>query len=615
MPELDFRGKEFVRNHHLTVPYRPLVPDATKSIGAPDLNGNLIIQGDNLEALVSLMPMYGGKVDCIFIDPPYNTGNEGWAYNDNVNSDAIKAWFSQNPVGIEDGLRHDKWCAMMWPRLQLLWELLRDYGTLWVTINDIEVHRLRQLLDEIFGEDNFVANVCWQKKYATANDTVDFSDMHDFILVYTKGRPDTPNKRDRAVLNRVPRTVDQNLLYKNPDNDHRGLWMSGDYTCNKTAEERPNLYYPILNPFTGEEVWPKRTAVWRYTRERHEANVADNLVWWGEAGKNATPRLKRFLSSVSGTVASTWWTHQYAGHTDQAKKELQAIFSDGSANFATPKPVKLIRQILQLAVGDNPDAVILDSFAGSGTTAQAVLEMNEEDGGNRRFILVEMEEYADALTAERVRRITDKYRKPAEAVVLLEIPLTWSELKKGNSVAQRALDAQAAYAGNFDKVKIQIEDGWLRVEGENDLGDSVRGYISGFTYCTLGEPLELNRLLAGEGLPARQAVGDYLIYLAGGNPQLRETMPVPEELQDAYVGLVQGVHYWLLYRDDLTFLTSPAASLTLDLAKAIQRCDPHRPHRVYSPGKAVSNRLLRAEAPRIEAIPLPYALFRRHGGA
>ena len=170
MTELLFKGKEFVYNHHLAVPHRPLVPDAERSVGAPDLAGNLIIQGDNLHVLKALLPLYAGKVDCIFIDPPYNTGNEGWRYNDRVNAPMIKEWLDENPVGVEDGLRHDKWCAMMWPRLKLLHELLADTGSFWMTLDDNEAHRGKLMLDEIFGGENFVANVVWQKKYSPQND-------------------------------------------------------------------------------------------------------------------------------------------------------------------------------------------------------------------------------------------------------------------------------------------------------------------------------------------------------------------------------------------------------------------------------------------------------------
>ena len=190
MPELVFKGKEYVYNHHLTVPYRPLEADVTKSIGAPDLGGNLVIHGDNLHALKALLPRYAGKVDLIFIDPPYNTGNEGWCYNDNVNSPMMKEWLSTNPVGIEDMLRHDKWLAMMWPRVTLLKELLAENGSIWMTLDDTEIHRARLLFDEIFGEENFIGQLAWEKVYSPRMDSTGVSKDYDTVLAYAKSKPD-----------------------------------------------------------------------------------------------------------------------------------------------------------------------------------------------------------------------------------------------------------------------------------------------------------------------------------------------------------------------------------------------------------------------------------------
>jgi adenine-specific DNA-methyltransferase len=216
MPELLFKGKEFVFNHHLAVPHRPIVPDAGRSVGKPQLDGNLIIHGDNLHALKSLLPMYAGKIDCIFIDPPYNTGNEGWCYNDNVNSPMMQQWLSENPVGIEDGLRHDKWCAMMWPRLRLLHELLGEAGSIWITLDDNEVHHARMMLDTIFGEANFVATCIWRKNYAPKSSARHFSEDHDYILVYAK-------KASEWTPNLLARTDEQNAAYRDTG-DPRGPW-------------------------------------------------------------------------------------------------------------------------------------------------------------------------------------------------------------------------------------------------------------------------------------------------------------------------------------------------------------------------------------------------------
>ena len=237
MTELTFKGKEFVYNHHLAVPFRPLEMHPDKGIGPARLDGNLIVQGDNLHALKSLLPTYAGKVDCIFIDPPYNTGNEGWAYSDNVNSPMIREWLNDNPIGIDDGLRHDKWCAMMWPRLRLLYELLAETGVLFVSIDDNETHRLRLMLDEAFGEERFVAEIIWRSSDSSNNDAKRFSVDHNSILVYSKD--------ENWVSEKLERTDDDNHHYSNPDNDPKGPWFPGNLS---SPNPRENLRYAIEHP-------------------------------------------------------------------------------------------------------------------------------------------------------------------------------------------------------------------------------------------------------------------------------------------------------------------------------------------------------------------------------
>lgn len=221
MPEIVFKGKEYVYNHHLTVPYRPLLPQPAKGIGAPDLAGNLVIHGDNLHALKSLLPRCAGKVDLVFIDPPYNTGNEGWCYSDGVNSPIMKEWLSTNPVDAEDMLRHDKWLCMMWPRLVLLRELLSERGSIWITLDDNEVHRARMVLDEIFGEQNFVATCIWHKMDSPKNTAQHFSEDHDYLIVYAK-------TKQNWSLNLLPRSEEMVGRYRNPDGDLRGPWLLSD---------------------------------------------------------------------------------------------------------------------------------------------------------------------------------------------------------------------------------------------------------------------------------------------------------------------------------------------------------------------------------------------------
>jgi len=404
MPTLDWIGKKAVVAHHKNVPFHLLRSNDALSVGESG-SGNLLVQGDNLLALKALLPYYAGKVKCIYIDPPYNTGNEGWVYNDNVNSPEMRDWLGR-VVGkeAEDLSRHDKWLCMMYPRLALLKEFLREDGAIFVSIDDNEVANLRLLLNEIFGVNNFVATIIWQKKYAVANDHKSIAPMHDFILVFQKS--------SLWKRNLFPRTQEKDRQYRYKDQD--GIFRISDYTCNKTAEERPNLYYSILNPYTGKEVWPKQIAVWRYSRERHEENVNNRLVFWGKDGKAKVPSFKRYqhmLKNAGGIVPQTLWLHDFAGHTDAAKKEVRAILSENTQafDFVTPKPTTLLSRIFQIAT--DKDSLVLDSFAGSGTTGQAVLAQNQVDGGNRRFILVEMDKHiCQNVTAQRLSRVIHGYK-------------------------------------------------------------------------------------------------------------------------------------------------------------------------------------------------------------
>ncbi|MDS4028196.1 MAG: site-specific DNA-methyltransferase [Candidatus Contendobacter sp.] len=403
MPTLNWIGKNAVVNHHKDVPFRLLESAPELSCGTAD-SGNLIVQGDNLHALKALLPRYAGQVKCIYIDPPYNTGNEGWAYNDNVNSPEIRRWLGE-VVGKEGETldRHDRWLCMMYPRLVLLRQFLREDGAIFVSIDDNEVATLRLLMDEVFGAGNFVATVLWQKKYAVANDHKTIAPMHDFLLVYQR----SPSWQ----RNLLPRGNDKDSQYK--FEDEKGVFRFSDYTCNKTAEERPNLYYAVANPNTGEVIWPKRTRVWAYSPEEHARHTAQGLIYWGKDGRGKVPaykRYKHFLRNADGIVPQTLWTHEFAGHTDGARKDLREVLHDvpSVSDFATPKPTRLIQRILQIAT--DPDSLILDSFAGSGTTGHAVLKQNAEDGGTRRFILVEMDErIARTVTAERIKRVVDGY--------------------------------------------------------------------------------------------------------------------------------------------------------------------------------------------------------------
>jgi DNA modification methylase len=389
MPSLDWIGKRAVVNHHREVPTRLLHCDGKLSFGDPDA-GNLLVQGDNLEALKALLPYYAGTVKCIYIDPPYNTGNESWVYNDNVNSPEMRAWLNA-VVGKEgeDLSRHDKWLCMMYPRLRLLKDFLSDAGSIWISIDDTEAHSLKLLCDDIFGRQNFVSSVIWQKKYARQNDSTAFSTSHDHILVYAKDA-------EKFVPNHIERSSDQLKGYTNLDNDPRGVWQSVVYTCSKTRAERPNLYYAIKHPKSGKKIFPSESRVWAYEESTYFQHVAEERLYWGPEQAYEKPRLKSFLQKVgAGLVPDTIWLRTDVGDNQDAKRE--ALESNSSDTFPTPKPERLMRRIIEIAsdVGD----IVLDSFAGSGTTG-AVAQML-----GRTWVMVEMGNHAASHITPRIRRV------------------------------------------------------------------------------------------------------------------------------------------------------------------------------------------------------------------
>ncbi|MFZ5882525.1 MAG: site-specific DNA-methyltransferase [Chloroflexota bacterium] len=496
MPTLHWIGKDAVVNHHKEVPFHLLKCDPKRSVDSPSPSGeglgvesgNLLIQGDNLLALKALLPHYAGQVKCIYIDPPYNTGNEGWVYNDNVNSPEMKEWLGK-VVGSEseDLSRHDKWLCMMYPRLALLREMLREDGSLWMSIDDNEVHHARLLMDEVFGRENFVTHVIWQKKYSPQNDARYFSDNHDHIVVYAKNK-------GQWFRNLLPRTEEQDKRYKNPDNDPRGPWKPADFSV-KTYT--PAYDYPITLP-SGRVVNPPRGRCWQTSPARYQELVADNRIWFGTSGNNV-PSLKKFLSEVQeGNVPKTIWFREEVGDNQEAKTELIKISAIATEVFQTPKPTRLIERILKLAT--NPGDLILDSFAGSGTTGHAVLKMNKEDGGNnRRFILVEMDEnICKNITAERLRRVIQGYE--------------WTD-QKGNKKKEAGLGG-------------------------------------GFRYCTLGETLfdaagQIRSEVTFEDL-AR-----HVYFVETGQPLPIPRSPFPKGKGAGRLGPLLGVHngvaVYLLY--------------------------------------------------------------------
>jgi adenine-specific DNA-methyltransferase len=370
--ELTWVGKE---NRPRLEP-RILIKDPAKSYHAAarvtdnDMFDNVLIHGDNLLALKALEAEYAGKVKCVFIDPPYNTQS------------AFKHY--------DDGLEHSIWLGLMRDRLEIIRRLLSYDGSLWITIDDNEAHYLKVMCDEIFGRVNFVTDITWHKRVSPANDAKYFSADADHILVYALSK-------DNWSPNRLSRNEAQSAYYKNLDNDPRGPWNSSAYTCAKSAEERPNLYYPITNPNTNQEIWPSKTRVWAYGPETHAWNVENNLVYWGKDGRGSMPRIKKFLSETKLVVPRSIWGHDEAGHNQESKIEVERLFPGDP--FATPKPERLLKKIVEIAT--DPGDLVLDSFAGSGTTGAVAHKMR------RRWIMVELGDHCTTHVVPRLKKVID----------------------------------------------------------------------------------------------------------------------------------------------------------------------------------------------------------------
>lgn len=426
MPTLHWIGKDKVINHHQDVPFRLLdhqygaLADGTQTT-EPTGSGNQIIHGDNLEALKALLPQYEGQVKCIYIDPPYNTGKEGWTYNDNVSDPRLRKWLEVTlqakstgkdaGIGVDDLSRHDKWLCMIYPRLKLLHKLLSDDGSLWVSIDDTECFNLKMALDEIFGLDNFIADIIWKKRDSPPNDRT-IGSIHEHILVYGKAKSG-PGKKTLAEeqFNLLKRTEKSNADYKvfaEPNGpDPKGAFRKIDTTANgKGGRFVASLYYGIINPYTKEEVFPRQGTCWRHNQEEMKRLEKENRLYWGVKGEAKTPMRKLYLFETRQgmTIPSIWYDIALNQH---GSGDIEKIFGEKAA-FDTPKPVDLIQQIVHIAT--DKDSIVLDSFAGSGTTAHAVLKLNkEQEGSNRKFIVIEMEDYAEHITAERVKRVMQGY--------------------------------------------------------------------------------------------------------------------------------------------------------------------------------------------------------------
>jgi len=525
MPTLDFKGKSIIYSHHLRVPFRDLKIDLEKSFSSkdktrkkrqPSLDDNLIIHGDNLHTLKALLPRYAGKIKCIYIDPPYNTGNENWVYNDKVNSPLIKEWLKQNGIGSDDLERHDKWLCMMWPRLQLLRELLSDDGVIFISIDDNEQSALKSILDEIFGEESFLAQII-VKSNPGGRDYGGVALTHDYVLAYSK--------KPEASLNLVwDRDKKFSLKDKLGGFEAREL-RNRNIKFNK--DNRPNLYYP----FYVEENNPDENALYNVSLTRKEGFIkvlplksqGVQTVWrWGK--EKSQLNLNTNVKAKKKRDGTFMIIEKYRSHLSRERSifdeknirneegtlYLKSIFQNEALPFEYPKSHYLIKRLINL--GSDKDSIILDSFSGSGTTAHAVLDLNKEDNGNRKFILVECEDYADKITAERVRR------------VIRGVP--------------------------------RAKDGKLK-----------RGLGGSFAYCTLGDEISEENLLKATDLPSYEQLAKYVYYTATGESLIK----VPALNKEWFIGEANGYNLHLIYKPDEDFLTGRESALNFATAEKIKQ--------------------------------------------
>lgn len=555
MPTLHFKGKTFVQNHHLAVKYHQLVPKKELSLtDKVSLHDNLIIQGDNLKALKALLPTYAGKVKCIYIDPPYNTGNEKWVYNDNVNSPMIKEWLG-SVVDKEDMTRHDKWLCMVMPRLKLLRELLSEDGAIFISCDDNENYHLRILLDEIFSPENFVANFTIKANPRGRQSDNDVATLHDTLFCYSKNS-------QLLELGGLPLTQEDLDDFDKEDDDGKkwrelGLRQRGAASL---REERPDMFFPIyVNPDDCSvsitktkkhsiEVLPRKSDgrdgrwMWGFDKTKNEIKrvYARLIQRRNEFDIFIKDYLERNDEQRTKKPRSIWFDKDV--NTEAGGKLLKQIFSD--SKFPYPKPVGLITKILQIAT--DLDSVVLDSFAGSGTTAHAVLELNKEDGGNRKFILVEQEDYANSITAERVRRI------------IKGVKTTKSELLK-------------------------------------------KGTGGTFSYFELGDTIEMENLLRGKNLPSFTEFARYLFYTATGEEFNEKAI----NEKTGFIGESKNYEAYLFYKADIDWLKKNA--LTLELCKGLPK-SKNKQRLIFAPAKYVDDQTCLEY--RIDFCQLPYEIYR-----
>ena len=651
MPSLDFKGKSFIYTHHLGVPYRELLVVPEKSCPAegrqPDLDDNLILKGDNLEALKALLPRYAGKVDCIYIDPPYNTGTEGWCYNDAVNAPLMREWLKKegNPVDRDDLQRHDKWLCMMWPRLQLLKDLLAEDGAIFVSIDDNEVHRLRAVMDEIFGEENFVACMPWKGRGGRQG-ALHFADIHEFVLLYAK------DKQNLAVTG-----LETDLKYPCYDAQkkrHYKTQLLRKWGNEARREDRQKMWYGIPAP-DGTEAWPKlpdgTDGRWRWKKSAALAalETEDLQFEMRDSGWVVYEKIYAPEDGDSNSKKAPTWLDAVGTTADGSKTVTEIFGRDGFFDY--PKPVSLLEHLLSRVLLD--DGLVLDSFAGSGTTAHAVIKMNEQDNGQRRFILIQMPEVLKSdhpgrrfgwgevieLTAERVRRVIRGYDYSGTQETALHPPenVTWTTFAKDmkrNEILERIEATKTLDGANYDNIETKIKDGVLTVVGKKTVEKTMPGLGGSFTYLELGEAMDLERLLAETPgtLPSFPALARYLFFTATGHTLPATATPAMEKKKPAakakgkakaqpasetaapdapvLIGETAVWRIYLHYVPEEAWLRSPAAAFTRTQAEAIaaESKGSGKQALVFAAAKFINHRSLREL--KVDFAQLPYALHR-----
>jgi adenine-specific DNA-methyltransferase len=517
----------------------------------------------------------------------------------------MQEWLKSNPVDGDDMLRHDKWMCMMWPRLKMLRELLAEGGLIAITIDNNELTNLWEIMIELFGENGFVACAPWLSEPSGGKEKTGLRTGHEYVLIFSKG----------ASIVTQQETTGSELTLK----DKHGPYAKGrelrKWGGVSLRSDREGQWFPLQAP-DGSKVWPFRNdgeeGHWRWGSKNKEmlAILADpEAAHWEErpydSGVVVQGKKKRWVPyekvrTEEKLVGWKTWLDR-VGYNADGTRVLKEIF--GSKVFDTPKPVSLIKWVIGLLPHDS--AVVLDSFAGSGTTAHAVLELNEEDGGDRKFILVEAEDYADRITAERVRRVIKGYKfTGVEKKELFRKRLNVTALKGAEKLLAEVESVEKLEGQSYDQVRKEIQDGDLVVIGEKEIKSKREGLGGSFTFCTLGDPLDIDSLLTGNSLPDYATLGSWLFHTATGEPI--DSKKIKESAQ--YLGESKDRHLWLLYKPDAGFLQSPASALTLDLAQAIAKRKKDKAHLIFATAKFVPNREIHAL--NVEYAPLPFALYR-----